>query len=55
VTSGPVRSRHARSAPSGRRAPVINSDGAKEIGSYWTDIIHRDLVSTDVDFDDQWY
>ena len=33
----------------------VNSDGAKEIASYWTDLIQKDLVSTDVDFTDQWY
>jgi len=33
----------------------VNSDGAKEIASYWTDLIQNDLVSTDVDFTDQWY
>ena len=33
----------------------VNSDGAKQIASYWTDLIQKDLVSTDVDFTDQWY
>ncbi len=33
----------------------VNSAGAKEVASYWTDLIQRDLVSTDVDFNDQWY
>jgi multiple sugar transport system substrate-binding protein len=33
----------------------VNSDEAKEVASYWTDLIQRDLVSTDVDFNDQWY
>lgn len=33
----------------------VNSDGAKEVASYWTDLIQQDLISTDVDFQDQWY
>lgn len=33
----------------------VNSDQAKEVASYWTDLIQQDLVSTDVDFNDQWY
>ncbi|WP_240665776.1 ABC transporter substrate-binding protein [Agromyces sp. LHK192] len=33
----------------------VNSDEAKEIASYWTDLIQQDLISTDVDFNDQWY
>ncbi|HWV49993.1 MAG TPA: extracellular solute-binding protein [Microbacterium sp.] len=33
----------------------VNSDGAKEIASYWTDLIQKDLVATDVDFTDEWY
>ena len=33
----------------------VNSDKAKEVASYWTDLIQKDLISTDVDFQDQWY
>jgi multiple sugar transport system substrate-binding protein len=33
----------------------VNSDGAKKVASYWTDLIQQDLISTDVDFQDQWY
>lgn len=33
----------------------VNSDEAKDVASYWTDLIQKDLVSTDVDFQDQWY
>jgi len=33
----------------------VNSDEAKEVASYWTDLIQQDLISTDVDFADQWY
>ena len=33
----------------------VNSDGAKAIASYWTDLIQKDLVATDVDFTDEWY
>jgi multiple sugar transport system substrate-binding protein len=33
----------------------VNSDAAKEVANYWTDLIQRDLISTDVDFNDQWY
>jgi multiple sugar transport system substrate-binding protein len=33
----------------------VNSDGAKEVAAYWQDLVQRDLVSTDVDFNDQWY
>jgi multiple sugar transport system substrate-binding protein len=33
----------------------VNSDGAKEVASYWTDLIQQDLISTDADFNDQWY
>jgi multiple sugar transport system substrate-binding protein len=33
----------------------VNSDGAKKVASYWTDLIQKDLISTDVDFQDQWY
>ena len=33
----------------------VNSPEAKEVADHWTDLIQRDLVSTDVDFSDQWY
>lgn len=33
----------------------VNSDEAKKVADYWTDLIQRDLISTDVDFNDQWY
>lgn len=33
----------------------VNSDEAKQVADYWTDLIQQDLVSTDVDFNDQWY
>src|SRR5690606_17110119 len=33
----------------------VNSDEAKQVADYWTDLIQRDLVSTDVDFNDAWY
>lgn len=33
----------------------VNSDEAKQIAAYWTDLIQQDLISTDVDFNDQWY
>ncbi|MFB7249972.1 ABC transporter substrate-binding protein [Microbacterium sp. NPDC056234] len=33
----------------------VNNEGAKEIASYWTDLIQKDLVATDVDFTDEWY
>ncbi|MET1051351.1 MAG: sugar ABC transporter substrate-binding protein [Mycetocola sp.] len=33
----------------------VNSAEAKEVASYWTDLIQKDLISTDVDFQDQWY
>jgi len=33
----------------------VNSDEAKEVAAYWTDLIQQDLISTDVDFQDQWY
>ena len=33
----------------------VNSDKAKEVASYWSDLIAKDLISTDVDFNDQWY
>jgi multiple sugar transport system substrate-binding protein len=33
----------------------VNSDEAKKVADYWTDLIQRDLISTDIDFQDQWY
>ncbi len=33
----------------------VNSDTAKEVVSYWQDLIQNDLVSTDPDFTDEWY
>lgn len=33
----------------------VNNDQAKEVATYWTDLIQADLISTDVDFNDQWY
>ena len=33
----------------------VNSDEAKEVATYWTDLIQQDLISTDVDFNDTWY
>ncbi|MGZ0711966.1 ABC transporter substrate-binding protein (plasmid) [Coraliomargarita sp. W4R53] len=33
----------------------VNNDTAKEVASYWTTLIQEDLISTDVDFQDQWY
>lgn len=33
----------------------VNSDEAKKVASYWTKLIQADLISTDVDFQDQWY
>jgi multiple sugar transport system substrate-binding protein len=33
----------------------VNSAEAKEVADYWTDLIQRDLISTDVDFNDEWY
>jgi multiple sugar transport system substrate-binding protein len=33
----------------------VNSDEAKEVADYWTDLIQQDLISTDIDFQDQWY
>ncbi len=33
----------------------VNSDEAKQVASYWTDLIQQDLISVDVDFNDQWY
>ncbi|MFC8682032.1 ABC transporter substrate-binding protein [Microbacterium ureisolvens] len=33
----------------------VNSDEAKQVADYWTQLIQADLVSTDVDFNDTWY
>lgn len=33
----------------------VNSEEAKMVATYWTELIQKDLVSTDVDFQDQWY
>jgi multiple sugar transport system substrate-binding protein len=33
----------------------VNSDEAKKVATYWTELIQKDLISTDVDFQDQWY
>jgi len=33
----------------------VNSDEAKEVATYWTELIQQDLISTDVDFNDTWY
>lgn len=33
----------------------VNSDEAKKVADYWTELIQQDLISTDVDFQDQWY
>ncbi|MCP2636120.1 extracellular solute-binding protein [Microbacterium sp. HD4P20] len=33
----------------------VNSAEAKVVADYWTDLIQRDLISTDVDFNDEWY
>lgn len=33
----------------------VNSDEAKQVADYWTDLIQQDLISTDVDFNDTWY
>ena len=33
----------------------VNSDEAKKVADYWTGLIQADLISTDVDFNDQWY
>jgi multiple sugar transport system substrate-binding protein len=33
----------------------VNNAGAKEVATYWTELIQQDLISTDVDFQDQWY
>ncbi|MDL5351604.1 extracellular solute-binding protein [Microbacterium sp. zg-YB36] len=33
----------------------VNSDEAKAVADYWTQLIQADLISTDVDFNDEWY
>ena len=33
----------------------VNSDEAKQVADYWTELIQADLISTDVDFNDEWY
>ena len=33
----------------------VNSAEAKKAATYWTELIQKDLISTDVDFADQWY
>ncbi len=33
----------------------VNSDRAKEVVTYWEELIKNDLVSTDPDFTDEWY
>ncbi|MBT2516670.1 ABC transporter substrate-binding protein [Agromyces sp. ISL-38] len=33
----------------------VNSDEAKQVADYWTGLIQQDLISTDVDFNDEWY
>src|SRR5918993_3145432 len=33
----------------------VNSAEAKEVATYWTELIQADLISTDVDFNDAWY
>ncbi|MDR6905131.1 multiple sugar transport system substrate-binding protein [Agromyces sp. 3263] len=33
----------------------VNSDEAKQVADYWTQLIQADLISTDVDFNDTWY
>ncbi|GAA1996016.1 ABC transporter substrate-binding protein [Microbacterium pumilum] len=33
----------------------VNSDEAKQVADYWTGLIQDDLISTDVDFNDEWY
>jgi multiple sugar transport system substrate-binding protein len=33
----------------------VNSDEAKKVASYWTELVQKDLISTDVDFQDEWY
>ena len=33
----------------------VNSAEAKQVADYWTELIQADLISTDVDFNDEWY
>jgi multiple sugar transport system substrate-binding protein len=33
----------------------VNSDKAKQVADYWTKLIQADLISTDNDFNDEWY
>jgi len=33
----------------------VNSDGAKEVMSYWQDLVQKDLISVDPDFTDEWF
>jgi multiple sugar transport system substrate-binding protein len=33
----------------------VNSDVAKDVATYWTELIQADLISTDTDFNDAWY
>ena len=33
----------------------VNSDEAKQVADYWTELIQADLISTDIDFQDEWY
>ena len=33
----------------------VNSDEAKQVADYWPGLIQQDLISTDVDFNDEWY
>ncbi|MGC5172628.1 ABC transporter substrate-binding protein [Microbacterium sp. DT81.1] len=33
----------------------VNNAEAKEVATYWTELIQADLISTDVDFNDAWY
>lgn len=33
----------------------VNSDEAKKVADYWTGLIQDDLISTDPDFQDEWY
>ncbi len=33
----------------------VNGTEAKQVADYWTELIQADLISTDVDFNDEWY
>ena len=33
----------------------VNNAEAKDVATYWTELIQADLISTDVDFNDAWY